>query len=367
MRRIFISAGDPSGDIHAARLMKAMTEAGPDIEFIGIGGEKMTEAGLKSLVHISEISVVGFYEVAKKYTFFKKLLKKCENQLLEGEIDAFIPVDYPGFNIRLATFAKKNNIPVLYYIAPQLWAWGKNRANKLAGAVDKLLVVFPFEVEFFERYGIETFFMGHPLLDNPIFSDKAYNYNDREKKIAFLPGSRRQEVLKHISLMTRTAYILKNRLPDYKIAIAKSSSVDSDIYDKIARENPGWIFENDSRKLMLSAAAGLVKTGTSTLEASLCGMPFAMFYRTSNLSYQLSRRLINLPYISLTNILAEKFVNKEFIQKEAGPILIAGEIEKIIKDKSYRTAMIEDFRNIKEILGANGASKRAAEYILRNI
>ncbi len=172
--RYFIIAGDPSGDIHAAKLMKSMLVKNPNVEFYGIGGREMEAIGFKSMIPQKEISVVGFWEVAKKYGMFRQLIKDVQSELETGKYKAFIPVDYPGFNMKIAGFAKKIGIPVYYYIAPQLWAWGSNRAEKLANSVDKLIVVFPFEVDFFKQYGIETYFCGHPLLDEPIFNGEVY-------------------------------------------------------------------------------------------------------------------------------------------------------------------------------------------------
>lgn len=362
MKKIFILAGDPSGDSHAANLMKELKILNPDIEYIGIGGEAMIGAGLKSLVSLSEISVVGFWEVGRRFLFFQKLLKKCQQLLLEENISCFIPVDYPGFNIRLAGFAKKNGIPVIYYIAPQLWAWGINRAKKLADCVNKLLVVFPFEVEFFKKFGINTEFIGHPLLDNPMFADQMIDFDKRDNTIAFLPGSRKQEVIKHLPLFEKIGNIISSKMPDYKLCIAKSNAIDESFFYKIINKQ-GWKVSSDSLGLMQSSSAGIVKTGTSNLEAALCGMPFAMVYKTSGFSYHLSKYLINLPYISIINILTNKLVINEFIQSEANPENIADNIIKLLTDREYYNQIQNEFINIRKMLGESGASKRAAKII----
>ncbi|MFN8358939.1 MAG: lipid-A-disaccharide synthase [Candidatus Kapaibacterium sp.] len=360
MKRIFIVAGDTSGDAHAAKLMRALKEQIPNVEFIGIGGQEMEREGLESLVSLREISVVGFWEVAKRYTFFRQLLKKCEELLEHSSVDCFLPVDYPGFNMRLAAFAKKKRIPVVYYIAPQLWAWGAGRAEKLAKCVDTLLVVFPFEVEFFRKFGINTEFVGHPLLDNEIFSQTNIAH---DKRIAFLPGSRLQEVKKHIPVMVQTYELLKKQLPTYRFAIAASPSIDPNVYSSMIPSD--WEIHTDSRALMKQSTAGIVKTGTSTLEAALCRMPFVMMYKTSSVSYHLSKHLIKLPYISLVNILANKSIVHEMIQQDARADVLAPIVVELCTNAAKRGQMLDEFTGIRTLLGDTGASRRAAEIIAR--
>lgn len=362
-RKFFILSGEASGDIHAARLMSAMKAIDPNIEFIGIGGMKMEKEGLKSIVSQKEMSVVGFWEVAKRISFFKRVLAECKELMLKENVDAFIPIDYPGFNIKLAGFAKENSIPVLYYIAPQLWAWGKNRAQKLASVVDKLLVVFPFEKEYFENFSINTEFVGHPLLDDPVFQDINYNFENREKLIAVLPGSRKQEIAKHLPLLKPIFEELHKKLPEYKIAIAKSSNIDENEYKKFV-DKDYVLLKEDSRELMRSARAGIVKTGTSNLEAALCFMPFTMFYKTSALTYFWGKKLINLDWISLVNILSKRTVIKELIQNDFTSQNTVNEILEIIKNEEYRNSHISAFSDIKKYLGEKGASQNAARIIL---
>ncbi len=366
MKKIFISAGDPSGEIHAARLMKQIKEQYGEVEFTGLGGENMIREGLLPLARLSDISVVGFWEVAKRYGFFRSLLNKCRN-VINKETDIFIPVDYPGFNIRLAGYAKKAGIPVAYYIAPQLWAWGKNRAKKLSAVVDKLLVVFPFEVDYFRDFGIDAVFTGHPLMDDPVFADDPPGFTDREKLIALLPGSRDQEVKSHLPVLKKCADKIRSTLPEYDFGIGVSRTVDKRLYDDFITNNEGFSLFENTRKMMLQSRAGIVKTGTSTLEAALCGMPFAMFYKTSLLTYYMGRYLVNLPHISLVNIIRGEAAVKEFVQNDFRPSIVAEEISRIVKNEDYRKNMLSNFKSIREELGGDGASKKAAEEILKLI
>ncbi len=361
LKTIFIVAGDQSGDTHAAKLMHELSQKIPLVKFIGIGGEAMERAGLRSLVPLSEISVVGFWEVAKKYRYFKRLIAQCEQIFNVENIDCFIPVDYPGFNLRLAGIAKKNNIPVYYYIAPQLWAWGASRAKKLAAVIDKLLVVFPFEVEFFRKFGIETEFVGHPLLDNEMFSQSS----ERKKRIALLPGSRLQEVKKHIPIMRETVTIIEKELPEYSFGIATSPLIKKAVYKKMIPKS--WELFSDSRALMKTSTLGIVKTGTSTLEAALCRLPFVMMYKTSSISYFLGKNLVQLPYISLVNILANKQIVPELIQQDATPQNIARNVIDLHNNQAKQGLMKVEFDEIRTLLGNPGASKRAADSILRSL
>ena len=220
---IFICAGESSGDMHAAKLMKELKiKFSGDVNFFGIGGKFMQAEGLKSLVNLRDISVVGFWEVAKNIKVFSDLLSLCKNIIRRNKIDLFIPVDYPGFNLKIAKFCKSLKIPVFYYIVPQLWAWGKHRADKLKGNVDKLLVVFPFEVDFFKEHGLDAHFVGHPLLECAAFSQPMKTYEERKKILALFPGSRKQEIKKHIPLLINTAELIHYNIKNLEIVIAKA-------------------------------------------------------------------------------------------------------------------------------------------------
>lgn len=332
-------------------------------EFVGIGGKNMSKLGLNSIVRIEDISVVGFWEVAKRYSFFKRLIANCKEILRSQKVDAFIPVDYPGFNLRLAEYARQIGLPVHYFIAPQLWAWGKNRAKNLAKSVNKLYVVFPFEKDFFERFGIETHFVGHPLLDNPKYSSTT---SQRENIIALLPGSRRQEIERHIRLFVESAKLVREAIPDYRLVVAKGSEVDFSAISKYLNDNDIEI-ENDSIRLMQKAKFGIVKTGTSNLEAALAGMPFVMVYKTSPITYYMGKTLINLDYISIVNILLKQSVVKELIQQDANPARTSEELLSLAKNPIKYSEIINHFELIRKMLGGSGASSRAAQIITESL
>jgi lipid-A-disaccharide synthase len=363
MSKYFISAGDVSGDLHAAKLMREMRVIEPNAEFVGIGGREMSKQGFKSIVPLADISVVGFWEVAKKYRLFRELMDKCHSMLKNDNIRAFIPVDYPGFNLRLCEYAKSRNIPTIYYIAPQLWAWGKKRAAKLSKNTDKALVVFPFEEKYFQDRNINAKFVGHPLMDIPEFSSPFKKFEDRKNSIVMLAGSRNQEIIKHLPLLVRAAEEIKKAAPNYEICFAKSKSVNPNLFDSVLKTHPYIRISENSRQEMLDSKAGVIKTGTSNLEAAISGLPFSMYYIASFITYQMGKRLIDLKYISLINILFDDDIIKEFIQSDATPNNIAKETLSILNNPEKYINLQNKFNEIRNLLGGAGASRRAAEEI----
>jgi lipid-A-disaccharide synthase len=350
----FIVAGETSGDLHGARLMRALRTIYPMARFDGIGGEQMEREGLRSIVPLSTINVVGFWEVAKRYGSFRALLHRCRAMLMDTAYSAFIPVDYPGFNMRLAATAKAQGIPVCWYIAPQLWAWGENRADRLRSLCDVLMVVFPFELEFFTQHRINTRFVGHPLLDDDAFSHDIVPIKERNNTIALLPGSRTQEIQRNLPIMLASAQILARTLKDYMFTIAQSPNVAPHEYHRIAERytiQPNYTM--DSRSLLRTARAGMIKTGTSTLEAGLLGLPFVMMYRTSWISYWLAKRVITLPSIALVNIILQAPIIPECIQQSATPELLAKEILAFVHDDQKSEILQTHLRTLRSVLGEN--------------
>ncbi|MFM8472305.1 MAG: lipid-A-disaccharide synthase, partial [Candidatus Kapaibacterium sp.] len=330
--RVFIVAGESSGDLHAARLMRELRNLHPDVQFAGIGGTNMAAEGLDSLVPLDRLNVVGFAEIARNYPRLRRILSATCNSLLAWKPDVVVPVDFPGFNTRVASFARSHNIPVTWYIAPQLWAWGEGRASSFARGISELLVVFPFEEEFFRRFGITTHFVGHPLLDDPHFSTPPPPLGERSNTVAFLPGSRTQEIHRHMPLFRAVAEILRDREPSLRFGLARSRSIDPELLQGF---NTDGLFavHDDARALMKSARVGCIKTGTSTLEAALCGIPMCSIYKTSALTYRLGRYLVKLPSIALPNILARRPVIREFIQHDATPQNVSTEILRLLHDE----------------------------------
>ncbi|GBD07196.1 Lipid-A-disaccharide synthase [bacterium HR21] len=351
--RVLISAGDPSGDRHAARLMAEWRRLQPELEFVGIGGPRMQQQGLHSLVPFEELAVVGFWEVAQRYGFFRRLLRRC--QALLPEVAAVVLVDYPGFNLQLAKAARRHGVPVYYYIAPQVWAWGRWRLRTLAETVSLLLVVLPFEEEFFQRHGIRTVFVGHPLLDEPILCGEPPPLSAREPQVIFLPGSRRQEWQRHLPVLRQTEELLRRDFPELRIATTAPPGIDPP---------PQWHHNANVYEALRSSRAALVKLGTSTLEAALCGTPFVAFYRTSALSYGLARLLVRLPAATLVNILAPAApVVPEFLQWQARPQKLARALARLLCSETAAEAQRTAFAELRQRLGQPGVARRAASVL----
>ncbi|MCX6141262.1 MAG: lipid-A-disaccharide synthase [Candidatus Kapabacteria bacterium] len=356
--RIFITAGDPSGDAHAARLMAEIRKRIPDVIFEGFGGQAMELEGLRSLAHIKDLAVTGFWEVAKRYRYFSSLLKKCEHVIAKTRPVLFIPVDYPGFNMRLAARVHSHRLRVAWYIAPQLWAWGEKRAKELARAVDRLLVVFPFEVEFFAKHGIRAEYVGHPLSET---SDQSAASARSSTQILLMPGSRKQEIHHHVPLLADVVDRLQNSHPELTFVVAKARNVDTRSLKPL--EKRGVTITENVEYAMQTSCAGLIKAGTSTLEAAIRGLPFSTFYRTSPITYQVSKRLVNVTSVTMMNLLLNKQVIHEFIQGNATAENLEGEVRELVFGEERRKELLSAMTEVRSMLSGGGASARAAEVI----
>jgi len=291
-------------------------------------------------------------------------LKECQETIINEKVDLFLPIDYPGFNLRLASYCKSIKIPVIYYIAPQLWAWGAYRVKKLKNAIDKLIVILPFEKKYFSDFGIETEFFGHPLLDNNLLTQPFIDFKDRDKTVIIMPGSRKQEVHRHMPLLFEVIKLLVVKYPNYQFHITKSKLVESNEFASLLSISPNVKLVEFEYSQLRKSIFALIKTGTSNIEAALCGLPFAMYYKTSPISYYISKWLIKLPYISLINIILNKKVVSEFIQDEANVQNLTLEVEKHIEDVNKSIEMLEEFNVLREQLGNNGATPKFANYVI---
>lgn len=363
-KNIFIVAGELSGDLHSAKLMREILALVPDINFIGVGGSRMQEYGLKSLVSLDEISIVGFSKIFSKGLQLRSLYKKCENIFINTYISLLILVDFPGFNLRLASLAKKYGIPVCYYIAPQVWAWGKTRIKEIKSNVDLLIVAFPFEVEIFEKEEINVKFFGHPLLDEPIFTSNFSSLNEREQLLAILPGSRPLELSFHLKIVSDIVKLFSQFHPEFRIGISIPNIAKNQKVLNSLKGCPNVQFWNNPYDLMKKSRLGLIKSGTSNLESALLGLPFVMFYKTSALSYLIGKSLVNTEYLSIVNVLMGKKVVTECIQKEATPMKIYNELERLIANDELSVEMQNHFYEIRKMLGDSGCAKNSAKEII---
>jgi lipid-A-disaccharide synthase len=360
---IFISAGEESGDLHGAALARALRERFPQARFIGLGGARMQAEGVKLLAGLNELAVMGFAEVIRHLPFFIKLRKQVFETLAQEQVDLVIPIDYPGFNLRLARHAKASGIPVLYYIAPQVWAWHKSRVRDLARDADEVAVVLPFEEDFLRRGGVNARFVGHPLLDRaePAQPRDAWaraNGLDPDRPIlALFPGSRAQEVRRHLELFQAAADLVVARRPDVQPVVGIPGGIDRALY-----AGARWPLVESAGGLLQYATAAIAKSGTTTLEAGLALTPLVVVYRMNAASYALARRVVKVPHIALANLIAEDRVAPEFVQNAATPEALADAVLPLLDaDSPERARMIAGFAKVRDRLGGPGASRRVAE------
>lgn len=365
--RILVLAGEASGDHHAARVVAALLGRRPDLEFIGLGGPDLGEEGVELLAGLDDLAVMGFVEVLRHLWFFRGLERRVLDILDSGTIDLVLAVDYPGFNLRIVKEAHDREIPVLYYIGPQVWAWKARRARTLAEQADHIALILPFEPEIYQREGGEASFVGHPLVEAPA-PDAAtlerlrgeIGADERASILAVLPGSRGQELDRHLALFAETAVEVARRRADVVPVIAAAPGV-----DRGRLEATGLPVTHATRALLRIARAGLVKSGTSTLEAALADLPFVMAYRTSPLTYALARRLVKVPHIALANLVAEDRVVPEFIQNEASVGALADALLPLLDGGEVRTEVLGGLARVRRRLGEPGAAGRVAEQALR--
>jgi len=371
-KRIMLVAGEASGDLHGANLIKALKQLNPELEVSGIGGPLMSQAGAKIHYNMMNLAVVGFTEVIKNLNEFKRVFKMLLEKLDSEKPRCVVLIDYPGFNLRFAREVKKRSIPVVYYISPQVWAWGKERIRLIKELVDRMLVIFEFEKAFYEKEGVDTTFVGHPLLDivQPSMSlEEAlskFGLQNGKLTISLLPGSREKEVLRILPIMLKSAILIKNIYPDTQFLLQEAPSVLPGIFNSITKDYPIplHIVRGNNYDVLNVSDITMVCSGTLTLEAAIMQKPMLVIYKVSLLTGFMLRPIIRIPYIALVNVVAGKKVVPEFIQSNAKPELIADEVSRLLNDRVKRDEMIEELTKVRERLGSPGASLRAAKEIL---
>lgn len=349
--------------------MKALKERDPEARFRCWGGDRMEEAGGTLVRHYRETAFMGFVEVLFNLRRILRFLKECKQDLQEHAPDAIILIDYPGFNLRIAEFAHKKGFKVFYYISPQVWAWKKKRVHKLGRSVDRLFVILPFEKDFYARHGYEVEFVGHPLLDAieqerkelPERSSFLGSIGAKDNPfIAVLPGSRKQEVERMLPVMLS----LKDAYPDRSFVVGKTSALEDAVYQEAYEKDGVFVLEDRSYAILEHAEAALVTSGTATLEAALFGVPLVVCYAGGKLSYWIAERLVNVPYISLVNLIMERETVKESIQSEMTADRLRSELERILPGGEARERVEKDLEVLREKLGGPGASAYTADRIL---
>jgi len=361
--KYFIIAGERSGDLHGSNLVKALKEKDSKAEFAGFGGNSMSAQGVDIKVHYKDLAFMGFIEVLMNLSKIKGFIKRCKEEIKSYKPNAVILIDYGGFNMKIAKFAKSQGIPVHYYITPKVWAWNQKRAFKLKAYTDRMYVILPFEKEFFKKFEAKAEYVGNPVLD----AIKNHIPNTRElpteSYVALLPGSRKQELKSIIPLFRQLA--LKFR--DQKFLVATVDNLDQSLYQELMGLSNVELFKGASYDLLSEAKAAVVTSGTATLETALWKVPQVVVYKTSSLSYFIAKNLVKVPFISLVNLVAEKEVVKELIQGDMNVKSVSAELKKLIENDQYRNEMLSDYEGIRSMLDIGSASENTAELILQEI
>lgn len=368
--KYYIIAGEASGDLHGSNLMKALLKKDNNAEIRFWGGDLMQAVGGTLVKHYRELAFMGFVEVLFNLKTILNNIKICKEDILKFQPDAIIFIDYPGFNMRIAKWAKENGIKTHYYISPQIWAWKENRIKAIKRDVDKMYVILPFEKNFYEdkhHYPVE--FVGHPLIDaiqnqKPIEAAvfKAENNLDEKPVIALLPGSRKQEITKMLSVMLSVV----DDFPDYQFVIAGAPSQEFAFYETFITNKNIKFISNKTYNLLKIAHVALVTSGTATLETALFKVPEVVCYKGNSISYQIAKRIITLKYISLVNLIMDKEVVTELIQDDCNTKNIKKELTKIL-DPEYRKKLLAKYDELEQKLGGAGASEKTAQLIIADL
>jgi lipid-A-disaccharide synthase len=341
--------------------MKQLKIRDPEATFRCWGGDLMKQQGAELVKHYRDLAFMGFTEVVMNLRTILRNIEFCKKDILLHRPDVLILVDYPGFNLRIAEFAKAEGIKVFYYISPQIWAWKQSRVHKIKKVVDRMFVILPFEKDFYGKFDYEVDFVGHPLLDavNEIPANDKWDIASDKPIIALLPGSRKQEIETMLPLFLK----IKKHYPGYQFVIAGAPSQTKEYYQTFIKENDVKIVYNQTYTLLKNSVAALVTSGTATLETALFGVPEVVCYKGGAISYMIARQLIKVKYISLVNLIMDQEIVKELIQNELNENNLKAELDKLLNSSS-RKAMLDNYALLKEKLGGSGASAKAAELMI---
>jgi len=359
--KLYIIAGEASGDLHGSNLIRALKHQQTDIECRVWGGDLMQAAGGHLVKHYRELAFMGFAEVVRNLPAILRNFRFCKKDILEYRPDALVLIDYPGFNLRMAKWAKKQGIRVFYYISPQLWAWHTSRVHTIKRCVDKMIVILPFEVDFYRKFGMNVEYVGHPLLDViPIGQETSMPENSGKKIIALLPGSRKQEVRRILPPMLSVVAMFS----EYEFVIAGATALPNEFYHPFLTGHPNLrLVRGNTYDLLRSATAALVKSGTSTLETALVGTPQVVCYAGSPLSFAIAKRVVRVPYISLVNLILDRPLVRELIQDDLNTEALKNALGEILKPENAE-AIRAGYAELRQKLGAGGASERAAQLVM---
>ena len=357
--KFYLIAGERSGDLHGGNLIKALKNHNSKAQFRGFGGDYMKAAGMEVVVHYNELAFMGFAEVLANLRTISKKLKQCQDDILKYKPDVIVLIDYAGFNMRMAKFARKNGLKVFWYISPKVWAWNQSRALKLKANVDRMFVILPFEKAFFKKYDWDVDYVGNPVLDavKAHQSDSAFlsknNLNANTQLVALLPGSRKQELQRMIPLMASVVA----KLPHIQFGLATVNNLNEELYAPMKGLSNVRFINNATYDLLTYSQAAIVTSGTATLETALFRVPQVVVYRTSSFSYRIAKMAIMVPFISLVNLIADREVVKELIQSDFSAENTLNEIKMILDDSKHGSSILDGYEEIIKILDTGSASE----------
>jgi len=361
--KYYIISGEASGDLHGSNLMKALKLQDAQATFRFWGGDKMQAVGGTLVTHYRHMAFMGFWEVFTHLFYILKKMRFCKQDILLYQPDALILIDYPGFNLKIASFAKEHHIPVYYYISPQVWAWKSKRVLLIKKVVTQLFVILPFEKSFFKSWDYDVTYVGHPLLE--VIAENNDTAKVATKMIAVLPGSRKQEITVKLPIMISLAKLY----PDYQFIIAKAPAAAEEWYQQVLKDAPANVsYTTDGTySLLQQATAAMVTSGTATLETALFGVPQVVCYKGSRLSYEIGRRLVKIKYISLVNLILDKPVLTELIQMHLTEANLKIELDKLLYDTIFRATIQSEYKQLRNLLGAGKASQLTASGIIDSL
>ena len=365
MKKIFIIAGEPSGDLHASNLVKSLKKENSSVHFQGWGGDFMEQEGVEIKNHLKNLSFMGFLEVLLNLRQIILNFRICKKQLLAYQPDLIIMVDYPGFNLRMSKWAKNNGFKVVYYISPQIWAWKASRIKIIKANIDRMYCILPFEKDFYSKHGFDVHYMGHPLMDQIIsFRNKpmALKFKKEKPILAILPGSRDQEIKRKLYIMLKAAV----KYSEMDICVAAAPNLDVHFFKPYQEHFPQVQFVfGQTYELLQESEIAIVTSGTATLETALFRVPQVVCYKSSFISYSIARLLVNIKFISLVNLIMDKEIVKELIQKHCSVENIQAEMDLILCQDNYREEMISKYDELITKIGEQGCSEKIAQDLIR--
>lgn len=372
-RRVMVVAGEASGDIYGADVIRAVQQQNPAVQFFGIGGARMREAGCETYVDTAQMAVMGLIEVLKHLDVIAPAFLRLKKILQEDPPDLLLLIDYPGFNLRLAKVARKAGVPVLYYISPSVWAWKKGRIWKIKKVVDHMALILPFELPYYQQAGIPATYVGHPMADivqvsiSKADAAEKLGFSRSQRIVGLFPGSRHNEIERMLPTLLEAAELLVAHHPDLQFVLPLASTLaEENLAPHLARVHlPLTVTHTDIHELIRACDAVISVSGTVTLEVALVGTPQVIIYKLAPITFQLAKRLVKVDHIGLCNIVAGETVARELIQDDASPEMIAAEIDRLLYDEAYRTSRIEQLYQVRQRIGNGGASSGVASRLLQ--